>query len=205
MNVRTITVAACAVVLAATVTGCSHAAVAAVPAAKPAAVAPAVTPAATPTVEPPDSYPPIYLRIDTGVDPEWHVATAARLWNEVTGCDLFTLTPRPDTTLETTVDVRQVVDLTMPVDDHKDGVTAGDIVWGLTTYGTPAEATKVELNPLPGVWQLVVTHELGHVLGLPHNDIPRGVMNNDNNWWPIPVAAEVAAVRAANSVNCPAG
>lgn len=133
--------------------------------------------------------PPIWIWIDPGVDPAWQVPAAVEEWNQITGCQLFTLEPGVSTVV---VEVRQIVDPAVRW-------------WGETRR----DAGVIDLNAVGGTPEIVPMHELGHLLGLEHDHQPGGLMDVDVDAdglyqyaSAVPDQTEVAEVWAMQQERC---
>lgn len=123
----------------------------------------------------------IYI-LDTGVSDNWRVQESVELWNTVTDCELFT---NEITELQRTV---KIVEVNKSNADY----------WGL---GPAYPDYEILLNIAYKPHIHVITHELGHALGLQHNDKADSVMNhNELNTTPSPT--DVATVLALNAGHC---
>lgn len=162
----------------------------------PVTYAPAVSPqqAAPPMVAHPE-WAPILLIVDPIDDATWQVTRAANEWNTATGCRLFITRGDGHSTYDTAT-----------VHESR-ALYGGKPMHGVTTIGGPV--AQVELNPQFGVDWRVSLHELGHVVGLPHDDDPAGIMNVGVRHGvqvaatvDRPDAAEVAKVRQLQAGRC---
>lgn len=109
---------------------------------------------------------PIRLVIEDGVSEEWGVWEAVRIWEDATGCDLFTEDHIPGQLVYT---VKEEWDL-------KD--SNGNDVAGLAQL--PYDGTThhwIKLDPQWKDWQTVTLHELGHALGIRHTERAGDVMS----------------------------
>lgn len=169
-----------------------------VPATKPAAAlspGPAIRhlgePVTYPDAEPANMRLPYLVIVEPDVGKGWQVEKAAKRWNELTGCRIFTLDPTERHNSKYIVSEQRNLSYVKP-----DGTPSGPL-WGWQ-WGP-----DVRLNPDFGRSIEVSFHELGHIAGLEHNDADSGVMNPagvDNDLEPSP--EEVELVRQIQPLRC---
>lgn len=126
---------------------------------------------------------PMALSVDTATDPGWQVARAARIWNRALGCEVFTLDPSG-------VEGQPIywVSEVEPGSLMFDGQHVRALHTGYPAY-------TIELDPKWGVESYVPIHELGHALGLSHNDLPGSIMNVGEHDRALPTSDDVTAAK----------
>lgn len=126
---------------------------------------------------------PMALSVDTATDPAWQVERAARIWNRALGCKVFTLDPAA-------ADGQPIywVSEVEPGSLMLDGQHVRALHTGRPVY-------TIELDPKWGVESYIPIHELGHALGLAHNDLPGSIMNVGERDRALPTSDDVAAAK----------
>lgn len=105
---------------------------------------------------------PYALNVDTAMDRGWRFQRAAHVWNDALGCKVFAIDSTPSAG-QSSIWVTQVEPGTLKLyGKHVRALYSGD---------------KIEFDPKWGVESYISIHELGHALGLHHNDRAGSIMN----------------------------
>lgn len=110
---------------------------------------------------------PILLQIDPDVSAEWRIEAAAELWEQATGCDLFTFEPTHEGQL--TYRIMEEANL-----ETADGAGAAGLAM---MPDSGADSLWIKLDPEWKDWNVVAVHELGHALGIYHTGEAEDIMS----------------------------
>ena len=126
---------------------------------------------------------PMALSVDTAMSPAWKVERAARLWNRALGCEVFTLEPSGKRG-QSIYWVSEVEPGSLTLNgEHVRALHSGDPVW------------TIEFDAKWGIESYIAVHELGHALGLSHNELPGSIMNVADADRSVPSADDVATAK----------